>query len=195
MREPIAQFDPGRLIELFHAQSIDYVMVGGYAGLLHGATRPTVDLDIVPDWEEANLERLCATLRSIDARSITGPECEGAAITPEVLVEREIMTWATDLGRLDTMVGIPDSEGLPVVYSDLVPRAEAIPVAGIVVDVASLDDVITSKEFAARSKDTRALPELRQLRDLGASRTAEPTIAETAAQQASASARGGADEG
>lgn len=195
MREPIAQFSPDRLIELFHARSIDYVMVGGYAGLLHGATRPTMDLDVVPDWEEANLERLCAALRSIDARAITGPECEGAAITPEVLIEREIMTWATDLGRLDTMVGIPDSEGLPVVYSDLVPRAEAIPVAGIVVDVASLDDVITSKEFAARAKDAKALPELRQLRDLETSRPAEPHIAEPATRHTSAQERRGAGEG
>ena len=58
MRQPIAQLDPDRLIELLHQHSVDYVMVGGYAGLLHGATRPTIDLDVVPVWEQANLERL-----------------------------------------------------------------------------------------------------------------------------------------
>ncbi|MDZ7677381.1 MAG: hypothetical protein U5K29_02385 [Acidimicrobiales bacterium] len=30
----------------------------------------------------------------------------GDDITPEVLVEREVLTWETDLGRIDTMVGI-----------------------------------------------------------------------------------------
>lgn len=167
MQQPIAQLDPDRLIELLHQHSVDYVMVGGYAGLLHGATRPTIDLDVVPVWEQANLERLCSALRSIDARSITGPECEGNAITPAVLIEREVMNWATNHGRIDTMVGIPDNEGMPVVYEDLTQRSLVIAVAGIDVEVASLDDVITSKEFAARAKDTRALPELRQLRDHG----------------------------
>ncbi len=94
--------------------------------------------------------------------------CDGQAIIPDVLIDREIMTWATDLGRVDTMVGIPDAEGLPVVYTDLAPRALVLPLDDIDVEVASLDDVITSKEFAGRSKDTRALPELRHLRDLRA---------------------------
>lgn len=58
MREPIAELDPAQLIELLHHHSVDYVIVGGYAGLLHGATRPTIDLDVVPVWSEANLERL-----------------------------------------------------------------------------------------------------------------------------------------
>ena len=84
-----------------------------------------------------------------------------------MLIEREVMNWATDLGRIDTMVDIPDNEGMPVVYEDLTQRSLVIAVAEIDVEVASLDHVITSKEFAARAKDTRALPELRQLRDLG----------------------------
>ncbi len=80
MRQPISELDPVRLIELLHHHSVDYVVVGGYAGLLHGATRPTIDLDVVPGWNKDNLERLCVALRSIDARSITGPECDGNAI-------------------------------------------------------------------------------------------------------------------
>lgn len=186
MREPIAQFDPGRLVELFHEQNVEYVMVGGYAGRVHGATRPTMDLDVVPAWERANLGRLCDALRSIDARAITGPACEGDAITPDVLIEREIMTWATAHGRLDTMVGIPDTEGLPVLYEDLTQRSKVNHVAGFQVEIASLDDVITSKEFAGRAKDTQALPELRQLRD-AAKADAAPSNQEKA-RQANASA-------
>jgi len=55
LREPVAQFDPDRLVELFDAYGVDYVLVGGYAGLLHGSSRPTIDLDMVPAWDDANL--------------------------------------------------------------------------------------------------------------------------------------------
>jgi len=165
LREPVAQFDPDRLVELFDAYGVDYVLVGGYAGLLHGSSRPTIDLDMVPAWDDANLSRLCDALRSVDARSITGPVCEGDAITPEVLAEREIMNWATRHGRVDTMVGIPDAEGLPVDYRELASRAEVLGLFGVEVEVASLEDVIISKEFAGRAKDAVSLPELRRLRD------------------------------
>lgn len=36
-----------------------------------------------------------------------------------MLIKREVMKRATNHGRIDTMVGIPDNEGMPVVYEDL----------------------------------------------------------------------------
>lgn len=101
-------FDPDAWIEHLNRCRVDYIVVGGYAGVLHGARRPTVDIDVVPRWDTENLARLCAALRDVEAVSTTGPRTEGAAITPEVLVDREVMTWNTSLGRIDTMVGIPD---------------------------------------------------------------------------------------
>lgn len=94
----------------------------------------------------------------------TGPTVEGDAITPEVLVEREVVTWQSRLGRIDTLVGIPDSEGMPVDYSQLIERAVRDGSLGVAVAVTSLDDLITSKEFAGRRKDAEALPELRRIR-------------------------------
>lgn len=125
-----------------------------------------MDVDIVPRWEEENLARLCAALRSVNAVSTTGPTVEGEAIVPAVLTDREVMTWNTTVGRIDTMVGIPNADGLPVDYDELETRAVVLPFGDTEIAVASLDDVITSKEYANRRKDTEALPELRRLRDL-----------------------------
>ena len=75
------------------------------------------------------------------------------------------MNWATRHGRVDTMVAIPDAEGLPVDYRELASRAEVLGLLGVEVEVASLEDVIISKEFAGRAKDALSLPELRRLRD------------------------------
>lgn len=74
------------------------------------------------------------------------------------------MTWHTSLGRMDTLVGIPDAEGAAVDYAQLLDRARSMTAFGVPVVVASLDDIITSKEYARRRKDAEALPELRRLR-------------------------------
>ncbi|WP_155852222.1 hypothetical protein [Candidatus Microthrix parvicella] len=97
--------------------------------------------------------------------STTGPRAEGDAVTPEVLIEREVTTWQTSLGRIDVLVGIPDADGMPVGYEALQQGAIALRPAGtdIDVEVADLGDIIISKEFAGRSKDTQALPELRRI--------------------------------
>lgn len=160
-----AAFDPLGWVEQLQRHGVEYVLVGGFAGVLHGARRPTVDIDVVPRWEEENLRRLCAALREAGAWSTTGPRVEADTITPAVLIDREVMTWQTDLGRIDTLVGIPDGEGMPVDYDQLESRALAVAVEGTDVVVASLDDVITSKQYASRRKDAEALPELRRLRD------------------------------
>lgn len=75
------------------------------------------------------------------------------------------------------MVGIPDSEGMPVDFERLTARSVRLQFDSTVVSVASLDDVITSKEFANRAKDRHALPELYRLRD--AQRQTSPAPRET----------------
>ena len=158
-------FEPDRWVEHLDAHRISYVLVGGYGATLHGAQRPTYDIDVVPAWDLENLARLCDALRAVDGVSTTGPRAEGDAVTPEVLIEREVTTWQTSLGRIDVLVGIPDADGMPVGYEALQQGAIALRPAGtdIDVEVADLGDIIISKEFAGRSKDTQALPELRRI--------------------------------
>lgn len=161
----MAGFDPKAWVLHLEAHQVEYVLVGGVAGNLHGASRPTTDIDVVPRWNQENLERLCDALRATHATPTTGPALAPEDITPEVLIDREIMTWNTDIGRIDTLVGIPDSEGMPVDFQSLNERALQLRLGDSEVAVAALDDVITSKEFASRAKDRKALPELYRLRD------------------------------
>lgn len=77
-------------------------------------------------------------------------------------------TWNTRLGRVDTLVAIPDGEGMPVTHGDLVRRSVFLRVGDLEVEVAALADIVASKEFASRAKDRRALPELHRLLDAAA---------------------------
>lgn len=54
-------------------------------------------------------------------------------------------------------------------YEQLVENATELHVDGLRILVASLDDIIRSKEVADRPKDREALDELRSLRDAGGS--------------------------
>lgn len=69
----------------------------------------------------------------------------------------------TTAGPLDVLVELRDGSGGRHDYAELVQRSEPLTVGHLVVQVAALQDVIESKEFAARAKDAEALPELRYL--------------------------------
>ena len=94
-----------------------------------------------------------------------GPLATNGSITVALLVEHEITNWNTDIGPIDVRVGIPNDQGLPVTFDALREHAQTIVAFDRAITVASLDDIITSMEYANRRKDAEALPKLRRLRD------------------------------
>lgn len=74
-----------------------------------------------------------------------------------------VSTWRTDAGDVDVLTVIRRRDGSRTGYDDLVERATAVQVDGVIANLASLDDIIASKEFADRPKDREALDELRRL--------------------------------
>lgn len=149
---------------------VDYLLVGGVAAAIHGAAWPTGDVDCLPHAGAGNLNRLAAAMREINARlRIGGLDDAEAALLPMVLdglmlASAEISTWRTDAGNLDVLSDIPDRNGRLLDYDELVERADVTIIEGVTVGVASLEDVIASKEWADRPKDRRVLAELRELR-------------------------------
>ena len=58
-------FDPVRICEILNDERVDYVIVGGFASVVHGSPLPTQDIDVVP--------RECARGRS--RRGYIGGDC------------------------------------------------------------------------------------------------------------------------
>jgi hypothetical protein len=140
---------------------VRYVVVGGLAAVLHGSPLPTVDVDICPSREPANLERLAAALAELDAR-IRTPDAPAGVRFPHdaaFLANVDLLNLVTRRGDLDLAFQPAGTGGFP----DLVRRAEEMEIQGVGVPVAALEDVIRSKEAANRAKDQRSLPVLRQL--------------------------------
>jgi len=159
----MAEFVPEAILAVLERHGVRYVLVGGLAAILHGATHVTTDADIVPEEGRDNLERLSAALRDLNARIRVAGEPGGIPFDHSVESLGRMRLWnlVTDRGNLDVVFEPSGTRG----YDDLVRDARSMTVRGIEVPVASLADVIRSKEAAGREKDRLTLPVLRRLLD------------------------------
>jgi len=160
---------PEKLFQVLAHHRVEYVLIGGLAATLHGSSALTNDADICPDASPENRERLAAALRDVRARVRTEAEPDGVrfSVDADFLRRTQLVNLTTRFGDFD--IAFQPAGGQ--VYGDLVRRAVEMEIDGTVVRVASLADVIRSKEAANRPKDRAALPILYALEDEIARRT------------------------
>jgi hypothetical protein len=159
----MAEYNPVGVLRVLVEHEVDFVVVGGVAARLRGAPLLTQDVDITPATDRSNLERLASALQELNARLRTATEPDGVPFPfdPALLEASNIWTMITKHGDLDLVVSPAGTDG----YNDVVRDADPIRVAiepDLIVNVASLVDVIRSKEAAGREKDRAALPLLRR---------------------------------
>lgn len=136
-------------------------MVGGLAGMAHGSSFPTFDVDIAYGRVRANLERLAAALHELGATLRGAPEDVPFLLDARTLESGAHFTFSTPYGSLD-ILDRPD--GAPL-YDQLKTAAVHAEIEGESVLVASLDHLIAMKERAGRTKDKLMASEYRTLSD------------------------------
>lgn len=147
------------LIRVLSEGSVQYIIVGGVAAGVHGALRPTLDLDVVYARDRDNVARLVAALAPFR------PYLRGApAGLPFVLDEQTILrglnfTLVTTLGDLDLLGEVTAGGG----FEQLKASAEPIHIEGFQCLVVTLPKLIALKRAAGRGKDREALAELEVL--------------------------------
>jgi hypothetical protein len=162
-RRPVVEFAPERMLEVLTRHGVCYVLVGGFAGVIHGSPYLTTDIDVVPETADANLERLSAALTDLHSRVWTTSTPAGVPFDHDVGSLATVRVWnlVTDHGRLDIVFEPSGTQG----YDDLIRDAVHLTILGAEVDVASLADIIRSKEAAGRDKDRLVLPVLRRIQE------------------------------
>lgn len=144
--------DLGRLVRLLTAHDVAFVVVGGLAAIAHGARRMTLDLDIVPDPEPTNLRRLAEAVTELGIADETVTDGEVQQLDPRDdfdLARSRNVTLRTAAGQLDVLNRARDAPS----YRDLAARAVRLPIAGVEVLVAGVDDLIAMKLASGRPKD------------------------------------------
>ena len=158
----MAEFDPVAMLRILRSHDVSFIVVGGVAARLRGAPLVTQDVDITPQRTPFNMKRLSAALEEMDARLRTESEPEGVVFPfdADLLSTKSLWTLTTEYGDLDLVLDPAGFAG----FGRLAEGASPLRVAtqpDLYVEVASLADVITSKEAAGREKDLAALPLLR----------------------------------
>jgi len=144
---------------------VEFVIVGGFGGVLHGSSLVTRDLDVCAVLTPSNVEKLRSTFRNIHPVHRHNPQRLSFLENPGPGVELQDLYLQTDLGPLDLMseiTGVGD-------FQRVASRAIEVPLFGHRVRVIGLEDLIAAKEALGREKDLLAAKELRAIleRDRG----------------------------
>jgi predicted nucleotidyltransferase len=137
---------------------VRFIVVGGVASVLNGASVNTFDLDIVPSRDEENVARLLRVLDVVDAIYRFQPT---RRIKPDAshLSSPGHKNLTTKYGLLDVLGTI----GRGLSYEDLLPHTVEMDVGdGIRVRVLDLETIIAIKQELGTEKDLAVLPLLRR---------------------------------
>lgn len=148
MSGPEPPLDAERILRALADHDVDYVLIGGLAVQTHGHVRTTNDADLIPAPEPANLGRLAAALRSLEARVLNQGK-EGTRIDGKMLPRARIWQFATRDGGIDVMHEVPGGRS----YAELSEHALRVKLSDFEVPVISLDDLIQMKLARGRPVD------------------------------------------
>jgi len=152
----------GELLKRLVAGRVRFVLVGGMAVNAWGYRRGTEDVDLVPDPDPENLQRLRMTLEDLGGRVMVGDR-------PLARNAIDIFLRAGDKTYVVTRLGVADVlQGIPQIprYEELVASAEDAELEGVSVKVCSFDHLMAMKEAAGREVDLLDIKALRVARGL-----------------------------
>jgi len=155
--------DAERILRSLAEHGVDYVLIGGLAVQTHAHQADShlhavQVVDLIPAPDPANLERLAAALRSLDAL-VLNPGSENVAIDAKMLPRATIWQFATRDGGIDVMHEVPDGDP----FEQLSERALRVRLGDIEVPVVGLDDLIRMKLARGRSIDLEDVAALTDL--------------------------------
>jgi hypothetical protein len=156
----VTEFDGVAILEALRRHDVMFVLIGGFAAAAQGSPLLTSDVDVVPATDRDNYARLSAALAELDAR-VRAEGVEPLPFSHDADSLAAVGSWnlTTKYGDLDITALPAGTQG----YADLRREALTITLRGVDVQLASLADIVRSKEAAGRDKDRRALPVLREL--------------------------------
>lgn len=162
MADDIGKPSLAKIAELLHSHSVDFVVIGGQAAVLHGSPIPTFDVDLSYRRTTENLEQLAAALKTIQPTLRGAPPDLPFLLDANSLALGSNFTFNTSLGPLD-LLGWVEPLGD---YDDFASRAEIMDIGGIPLRVLSLDDLIAVKRHLGRPKDRATLVQLEAIQEL-----------------------------
>ena len=154
----MAQDDKALLARL-QQYGVEFVVIGGVCGVMHGVGLVTLDLDVCCRFDAANLRRLEAALKDLNPWHRLTSSKVLFELSDELCSRLKNLYLQTDLGKLDCL---GDVKGVGD-YDAVLRRSMEFKMSFGSVKILDLDTLIAAKEAAGRDKDMYAVRLLRSL--------------------------------
>ena len=129
------------LLKLLNQHGVKYLVVGGYAVVLHGHNRMTGDLDLFIELSPTNAEAFCAAYHEFGLG-------RGEVTAADFLEEGKMIRAGFEPMRLEVLNRISG-----VTFEECFPHRVEIEVEGVPVNFIGRDHLIANKRASGRDKD------------------------------------------
>jgi hypothetical protein len=141
------------LVAALHDAGVEFLIVGGAAGVLHGSGVTTQDLDIVPRRDPDNARRLLALVERLGGW-LDEPMKRRIPARESDFLGRGQINLTTSLGPMDVLCVLHDGRG----FDELFERSVLVEDGERRYRILDLPDLIQVKAAANRPKDRIVVP-------------------------------------
>lgn len=150
------------LLKILTKSKVDYVVIGGFACVVHGYTYVTQDIDLCLDFTIDNLMRLQKAIKTLHPVHRMTPKKIKLNLTEENCSHYKNLYLNTDKGQIDCISYVDGVGDFKTVKG----RSILIEINKIKISVLDIDAIIESKQALNRDKDLQALIQLKTLKKL-----------------------------
>ncbi len=149
------------ILSRLEASEVDFVLVGGMAGVVHGSSQVTEDLDVCAPLSRENVERIIRAIGDLRPRWRMLPQNPTIPLDAALLSTYKNLYTITDMGQLDILNEITGVGS----FEEVKRQSVTLSVVGMTCRVMSLDALIRAKRAMGRPRDHQAAVELEAIRD------------------------------
>jgi len=160
-----------KLFQALGRGDVQFIVIGGFAAILHGSAHLTEDLDIAYSRETDNLKRLASALAPFQPYPRGAPPGLPFLWDVETLRRGLNFTLTTTLGDIDVLGEISGGG----TYEDLLPHTFVVRVFGVECRCLGLRRLIQVKRAAGRPKDFEVVAELEAILEERGDEGVEPS--------------------
>lgn len=150
------------LLGRLNKAGVDFVIIGGFAGVVYGCTYVTQDIDICCDFSYENLLKLQCAISDLNPVHRMTPNKKPLVLNDEICKNFKNLYLNTDFGQLDCLSyvnGVGD-------FGKVEQNSRKIEVDSLIFNVLTIDALIEAKSSLNRPHDRLAIEQLKKLKDI-----------------------------
>lgn len=153
--------DDKALLQRLLQHQVEFVIIGGVCGIMHGVSLVTTDLDVCCRFTPANLYRVEAAVKDLHAYHRLAANKLPFELTDELCGRLKNLYLQTDLGKLDCLGEVAGVGS----YETVLQNSTSLQLSYGSFRILTLDAAIAAKEAVGRPRDLAAVKQLRAIRE------------------------------